>query len=203
MADYAAIDKWNGISKMTHWKTDECNRIVGTDGTAFPPDLTTNTTLHLFNPELCRSLPLVYHKTVVRSGIESYRFSPPVDLFDTVDSKPENDCYCVTGPPCMPQGLFNMSACKFGAPLAISWPHFLHADPKLVAAVDGLKPNPLLHEFFIDLQPKLAVALGAKARMQINLLLSKVDDIKQVAGIRDMVFPIFWFESVSRQPTAC
>lgn len=39
--------------------------------------------------------------------------------------------------------------------------------------------------------------MKAKARMQINLQLSKVDDIKQVAGIRDMVFPLFWFESVS------
>ena len=37
----------------------------------------------------------------------------------------------------------------------------------------------------------------AKARMQINLLLSKVDDIKQVIGIREMAFPLFWFESVS------
>ena len=33
--------------------------------------------------------------------------------------------------------------------------------------------------------------------MQINLMLSKVDDIKQVVGIREMAFPLFWFESVS------
>lgn len=37
----------------------------------------------------------------------------------------------------------------------------------------------------------------AKARMQINLMLSKVEDIKQVAGIQEMAFPLFWFESVS------
>lgn len=39
--------------------------------------------------------------------------------------------------------------------------------------------------------------MRAKARMQINLMLSKVDDIKQVAGIREMAFPLFWFETVS------
>lgn len=39
--------------------------------------------------------------------------------------------------------------------------------------------------------------MQAKARMQINLMLSKVDDIKQVAGITEMAFPLFWFESVS------
>lgn len=46
---------------------------------------------------------------------------------------------------------------------------------------------------------KLTIAMQAKARMQINLMLSKVDDIKQVAGIREMAFPLFWFESVSRK----
>ena len=39
--------------------------------------------------------------------------------------------------------------------------------------------------------------MGAKARMQINLIISKVDDIKQVAGIPEVAFPLFWFESVS------
>jgi hypothetical protein len=38
--------------------------------------------------------------------------------------------------------------------------------------------------------------MQAKARIQINLMLSKVDDIKQVAGIPEIVYPLFWFESV-------
>ena len=70
MVNYAAITNWNGMTKLSHWKTDACNSIHGTDGTAFAPDLTPNTTLHLFNPDLCRALPLVYHMTVVRNGIE-------------------------------------------------------------------------------------------------------------------------------------
>lgn len=39
--------------------------------------------------------------------------------------------------------------------------------------------------------------MAAKARMQINLMLSKVEDIKQVVGLREMAFPLFWFETVS------
>lgn len=39
--------------------------------------------------------------------------------------------------------------------------------------------------------------MSAKARMQINLMLSKVEDIKQVVGLREMAFPLFWFETVS------
>lgn len=39
--------------------------------------------------------------------------------------------------------------------------------------------------------------MQATARMQINLMLSKVEDIKQAVGLREMAFPLFWFESVS------
>lgn len=194
---YGVIDNWNGINQMDFWKTEECNSIKGTDGTAFPPGLSTNTTLHLFNPDLCRSIPLVFKKHVVRNGVEGYRFTPPINIFDTVEQNPDNACFCMVdeGNSCGRQGLFNISACKFGAPMAISWPHFLYGDPKLLEEVEGLNPNPNLHEFYLDFQPKLSIAMAAKARMQINFMISKVDDIKQVAGIPEVVFPLFWFES--------
>lgn len=71
MTNYAFIDSWNGISSLPWWKTDKCNEIVGTDGTAFPPDLAHNTTLYLYNPDLCRSLPLVFQKEVLHHGVAS------------------------------------------------------------------------------------------------------------------------------------
>lgn len=37
-------------------------------------------------------------------------------------------------------------------------------------------------------------ALRARARIQINLAVSQVVDIKQVANFPDIVFPILWFE---------
>lgn len=37
-------------------------------------------------------------------------------------------------------------------------------------------------------------ALRARARIQINLAVSQVIDIKQVANFPDIVFPILWFE---------
>jgi hypothetical protein len=69
MSNYAMIDNWNGMTNLPFWQSDQCNRIVGTDGTAFPPELTPNTTLHMFNPELCRAMPLVYYKDVVHNGV--------------------------------------------------------------------------------------------------------------------------------------
>ena len=178
---------------------------MGTDGTIFPPNLTPNTTIYLYKPELCRSVPLVYQQTVVHQDIETYRFTLPADLFDTTaaTNAANNRCLCPAGyaqdSPCPspPVGVFNLSACTFGSPLAVSRPHFLYGDQRLLDAVRGLEPDKSKHDFYIDMQPKLAVPLTAKVRLQMNLLLTRIEDIRHVAGLRDMVFPILWFESVS------
>ena len=53
----------------------------------------------------------------------------------------------------VPKGLFNMSACQFGSPTLMSWPHFFEADPKLLKDIEGLEPVQQKHQFYIDLQP--------------------------------------------------
>ncbi len=40
----------------------------------------------------------------------------------------------------------------------------------------------------------MGTTLRARARVQINLAVSQVEDIKQVANFPDIVFPILWFE---------
>lgn len=40
----------------------------------------------------------------------------------------------------------------------------------------------------------MGTTLRARARIQINLAVSQVFDIKQVANFPDIVFPILWFE---------
>ncbi|GBP75271.1 Sensory neuron membrane protein 1 [Eumeta japonica] len=40
----------------------------------------------------------------------------------------------------------------------------------------------------------MGIAMRARARIQINLAVSQVVDIKQVANFPDIVFPIMWFE---------
>ena len=94
-----------------------------------------------------------------------------------------------------PKGVFNMSACQYGSPIMMSWPHFFQADPKLLEAVDGLKPEQAKHQFFMDIQPKLGVALKAQARSQINIQMYKMDGVEVAEGLRDMIFPVLWFES--------
>lgn len=40
----------------------------------------------------------------------------------------------------------------------------------------------------------MGTTLRARARVQINLAVSQVIDIKQVANFPDIIFPILWFE---------
>lgn len=40
-----------------------------------------------------------------------------------------------------------------GAPAIVSFPHFLYADPIYLSKVEGMKPDPELHKFIIDLEP--------------------------------------------------
>lgn len=40
----------------------------------------------------------------------------------------------------------------------------------------------------------MGTTLRARARVQINLAVSQVADIKQVANFPDIVFPVLWFE---------
>lgn len=43
--------------------------------------------------------------------------------------------------------------CLLGAPLFLSHPHFLNADPVLAEAVTGLHPNQEAHSLFLDIHP--------------------------------------------------
>lgn len=45
----------------------------------------------------------------------------------------------------------------------------------------------------------MGTSLRAKARVQINLAVTQVIDIKQVASFPSIVFPIMWFEEVCKQ----
>ncbi|KAJ8885847.1 hypothetical protein PR048_012053 [Dryococelus australis] len=55
---YGIIHTFNGNTQLPHWKTERCNRIDGSDGSIFPPHITKDTTLYVYEKDLCRKLPL-------------------------------------------------------------------------------------------------------------------------------------------------
>ncbi|XP_014213612.1 scavenger receptor class B member 1 [Copidosoma floridanum] len=193
---YGLLDRWNGKAGLGHWTTTHCDTVMGSDGSIFPPYITKHTVLKIFDKDLCRVLPLVYKQDVVTSGdVPGFRFVPPADVFSSPDRVPSQQCFCPSGPPCAPEGTFNASLCQYDSPVLLSFPHFYLADPTLREAVIGISPPEAeKHQLYIDVQPVMGTTLRAKARIQINLAVSQVRDIKQVASFPDIVFPIIWFE---------
>lgn len=57
---FGMLDRWNGKNSLGHWTTEECDSVMATDGSIFPPHITRQTVLKIFEKDLCRTLPLVY-----------------------------------------------------------------------------------------------------------------------------------------------
>lgn len=57
---FGIMDRWNGKDGLGFWTTPECDSIMGTDGSIFPPHITKETVLKVFDKDLCRTLPLVF-----------------------------------------------------------------------------------------------------------------------------------------------
>lgn len=97
-------------------------------------------------------------------------------------------------------GVMNVSACRFGAPVFISFPHFYAADPYYLQFVDGLKPNKSKHEFHITMEPDTAIPLEVAARLQVNVMVRQSPNIALFQEAPTLFFPVLWFEQKVRIP---
>ncbi|XP_076046428.1 lysosome membrane protein 2-like isoform X2 [Oratosquilla oratoria] len=186
------IYSWNGKQSLDFWGGPFCNTIRGTDANGFHPNVKKTDRLYIFNGQLCRSIPLVYKKTINKSGITAYRFGPPADVFSYGPQNPENACYCSRGG-CLASGVLDMKPCYWGASVAFSFPHFYQADAKLRHIVRGLRPDPKRHATEFDIYPDLGVPLRVKLRMQMNVVLDGNQALERARHF-DVIFPVFWFE---------
>uniref|UniRef100_A0A7P0T9B3 Scavenger receptor class B member 1 n=1 Tax=Homo sapiens TaxID=9606 RepID=A0A7P0T9B3_HUMAN len=102
------VDKWNGLSKVDFWHSDQCNMINGTSGQMWPPFMTPESSLEFYSPEACRSMKLMYKESGVFEGIPTYRFVAPKTLFANGSIYPPNEGFC----PCLESGIQNVSTCR-------------------------------------------------------------------------------------------
>lgn len=93
-----------------------------------------------------------------------------------------------------PRGVFSLAPCKFNAPIYMSMPHFLDADPYFLAQVGGLKPDPAEHEFYADLEPRTGSPVKLRARVQLNVAISKPPGLVRFRNVPEIMFPVFWQE---------
>ena len=68
------INSVDGHRNLSQWRTGECSALNGTDGFSWPPDFQgLNQSVYLYNPVMCRSMPLEPSYDVMVDGVPAVR----------------------------------------------------------------------------------------------------------------------------------
>lgn len=115
---FGEVASWNGSPDMPWWEDETCKKIKGTDGSIFPPFVTSDRRLQMFSADLCRSLTLLYEKESEVKGIKTMRFTVDERILEDPIFNRDNMCYC-TQPGnrfdnCPKTGAYQLNACKEG-----------------------------------------------------------------------------------------
>ncbi|XP_055598706.1 protein croquemort-like [Uranotaenia lowii] len=189
------ITLWNGASSTGMYR-GECGLVHGTSGELWPVSYTNKTNVTIFASDVCRSLNLKYAEQIVVHDLEGTKYVGDDSLFDNGVKYPEAECWCNSAPEkChdLKPGVFNASACKFGSPTFVSFPHFYLADPSYINSIEGMKPNKTKHEFYVGIEPHTGIPLDVRARLQINMQLQPVKGFKMYEKVPPLMVPMLWF----------
>lgn len=210
--------EWNHQA-ATGYYPGECSNVRGSGGEYYPPDANKETPISIFNGELwyvilisrkkesnllkiffpntfSRPLDLYYTEEIQVEGINLLKYSATERSVDNGTKYPESECYSYGES--LPSGVMNVSACRYGAPVFISFPHYYAADPYYLSFIDGLKPSRKDHEFYIALEPLTGVPVEVAARLQANILIRPSPNIALFQEAPYMFFPLIWFEQKVR-----
>lgn len=206
--DFPCCRRFNASSKIVPvWgqqiEADEfdwdANRVWGRSGEQWPPGVTKDSELFLFNDQIWRVLKFVHNgDTPTVNGIHTYRFVPSEDMFYNQTQRPANRRYYNFAPSGL---LANLSMVEQGADLSVSQPHFLGASAELSEMVHGLNPDKEKHSLVIDVEPQSGQTVRELARAQINCLMESTERWplqtwfpKVLPGI---IVPVAWFSDES------
>nr|CAD7452862.1 unnamed protein product [Timema tahoe] len=149
IADIGRVVEFNGQKKLSSWSGEKCNEISGTDGTIFPPFLTSEDNILAFSPELCRTIAAVFERPTTYKGIQGYRYTATLG---DMSSNPNEKCFCPTEDTCLKKGSFELSRCA-GAPLVVTLPHMYETEEEYLRSVIGQHPEQRKHEIFMEFEP--------------------------------------------------
>ena len=94
-------------------------------------------------------------------GIKTYLFEPPNDVFADAADNPDNEGFCEPKP-CLGSGLLRVSNCRHDAPLVITQPHLCGAAKSVQETIEGLNPDPKIHQTQLYVEPNLGVIVEAR-----------------------------------------
>ncbi|XP_013784353.1 scavenger receptor class B member 1-like [Limulus polyphemus] len=180
------VDMWKGSGTAGAWE-GTCDMINGTAGDMWPPFRESkDEKLTVYVSDICRSVSLSFLKETEIKGITAFHYWADNTVLDNGMLDFDNKCFCSSnGTQCLPAGGLNASTCSEGVPIVISYPHFLYADSSYRQLVDGMKPDPEAHQFFIDLEPVSRVPTFSSSILFFQNITSR------------SFVPIFWFSQVA------
>ncbi|KAJ6646997.1 UDP-galactose transporter senju, partial [Pseudolycoriella hygida] len=191
ISQIGTMKNWNFSPKIEYFP-DECGMLRGSAGEFYPPIKQKTQPTSMFIADLCRSISLDFEEEKSVHGITGYKYAGGEKMVDNGTVYPENKCFSFGES--VPSGVMNVSACRFGSPVFMSFPHYYAADPYFLDQIEGLNPSKEKHEFYITLEPLTGIPLDVAARLQINMLVRPIPNVTLYQHAPHMFFPVLWFE---------
>jgi len=186
-------------SKTNPFYHGKCGKYEGSPE-LFPPYMDGKSKQLVFNNDVCRTLKLSPSGEKEKiHGTEGSAYVVDETFFANATINPENKCFSSKE---IPSGMFDASACRFGAPIFMSQPHFYQADPyyqKFLA--NPLKPNKSLHETKFVFETVSGVPMKVAARFQVNIKLNRIDELPAFKNLPELTYlPFVWFDTSMEMP---
>ncbi|XP_030370046.1 scavenger receptor class B member 1 [Scaptodrosophila lebanonensis] len=195
-----SLNSINGEHGFKQWQYEEatngtqCNRFRGShDATLFPRDMNENDTFLIYRRTFCRLLPMKFNRTLNFRGLQGHEFVMEPTVFDSDLDNVNSSCFCKSNQ-CLKRGVGSVAPCYYNMPLAITYPHFMHADPSLLEPFEGLNPDKSRFTTTFTLQPQLGVPLNAHVRLQANQVVGEVKFNRLMSPFENMVLPLLWVD---------
>ncbi|KAJ0183685.1 hypothetical protein K1T71_000108 [Dendrolimus kikuchii] len=190
------FEQWTNIQHESNaTKTSVCNMINGTDSGIFAPFVDRKEKIYAVNTDICRSIELRYEYDSEVLGVPTARFAAKEWLLDNDDG-----CFCInvtTGinreNGCLFRGAMEIQSCV-GAPLVLTNPHFLYADPIYRSNIFGMMPVEDDHRIYIDIETNTGTPLRGAKRGQFNIFMRSVEGITGTQTLRTSLTPFLWVE---------
>ncbi|XP_066903768.1 protein croquemort [Halyomorpha halys] len=179
------LKMWNYNSR-TNFFPGDCGIVEGTTGELWPVDTPQKSKATIFATDLCSKIDLDWEDETSIHGASGVIFEGRSRVFDNTTS-----CYCIGT--CHPTGVREISTCRFGAPAFISFPHFYQADSVFRKMVSGMEPSEKNHTFDLTLHKITGIPLSVNARLQINVLVDKIEGIDFYEHLPRAYMPMIWF----------
>ncbi|XP_066150907.1 protein croquemort isoform X2 [Euwallacea fornicatus] len=187
IAKLGLITRWN-YEHVTSYYPEKCAIVNGSSGELWYPPRN-DEEVSIFSPDMCSNVAFRRNGSRTFQGIEGNFYVGSVDTFDNGTFFKSTKCFA-SG---LPTGVRSVSTCKYDAPAYMSFPHFYLADPIYRDDVDGMNPNPQVHQPTLTLEPSTGLPLTVSAGFQLNLLIRNINGIDMFSKTKTTLIPCLWF----------